>query len=134
MQRERVSEAAAVLEKLQDEGHVMNMSVGGFYTILYSFEKFLRKELGLEKNDRIAKIRILMIRLLDIFQVAEHDNQSLFLGISDVNFTDLEDSCQYKLAERAGCKCLVSFNVDDYSLAVGGVKVYTPVDFMEVFG
>ncbi len=132
MQRERISDAEIVLDYLQSDIHDMYMSVGGFYTILYCFDKFLRKDMNMEKIERVSNLRVLLTRLLDVFLIAEHDNQSLLRSISDVHFIDLEDSCQYQAAERAGCEFLITFNIDDYRYAEGGVRVVTPKEFMQI--
>ena len=41
-----------------------------------------------------------------MFNVAEHDNDSLLRSVEDISFDDLEDSCQYQAAQKAGCEVL----------------------------
>jgi predicted nucleic acid-binding protein len=65
--------------------------------------------------------------------VAEHDNASLLRGITDENFTDLEDSCQYQLAQRAGCQFLITFNVKDYHIEQdSSIKVLSPEEYISM--
>ena len=131
MQREHFSEAERALDYLQDGGHIMYMSVGGFYTILFIMEKFLKKEMRMEKQERTAKLRAVMSKLLDSFVVAEHNKDSLISAMADRGFTDLEDSCQYQLAERSGCNVLITFNMDDYiGVKHSAVNVMGPGSFM----
>lgn len=131
MERERAEIVDQLFDTLQSQGHQKLMSVGGFYTMLYVTDKFLKKELLVDKNQRIKMIRSVMQRLLQNFSVAEHDNASLLRGITDENFTDLEDSCQYQLAQRAGCQALITFNVSDYRIMQdSSVKVLSPEEYL----
>lgn len=67
-----------------------------------------------------------------MFDVAEHDKNSLLRGVSDKGYKDIEDSCQYQVAQKMGCEALVSFNISDYKeLTVGQVKIYTPQQFID---
>ena len=51
----------------------------------------------------------------------------------DISFSDLEDSCQYRVAEKMGCPYLVTFNVKDYPVeSDSSVKVLTPQQFLEL--
>jgi predicted nucleic acid-binding protein len=64
MERERAEIVDKLFDTLQNQGHQKLMSVGGFYTILYVIDKFLKKELLLDKDVRIKMIRSVMQRLL----------------------------------------------------------------------
>ena len=55
-----------------------------------------------------------MRKTLSVFTVAEHDNVSLLCGINDDSFCDIEDSCQYQLAVKHDCDCLLTFNASDF--------------------
>lgn len=131
MERERAEIVDKLFDTLKNQEHQMLMSVGGFYTMLYVIDKFLKKEMHLDKDVRIKTLRSVMQRLLQNFVVAEHDNESLLRGISDANYTDLEDSCQYQLAQRVGCQALITFNVSDYRNTQNSpVKVLTPEEYL----
>ena len=131
MQREHFAEAERALDFLQDGGYAMYMSVGGFYTILFIMEKFLKKEMQMEKQERTARLRTMMSQMLESFVVAEHNKDSLLQAVTDNDFTDLEDSCQYQLAEKSGCDILITFNIDDYKGKVSTiVNVVSPSTFM----
>ena len=131
MERERAEIVDKLFDTLKNQEHQMLMSVGGFYTMLYVIDKFLKKEMHLDKEVRIKTLRSVMRRLLQNFVVAEHDNESLLRGISDANYTDLEDSCQYQLAQRAGCQAIITFNVSDYRNTQNSpVKVLTPEEYL----
>ena len=135
MERERAEIVDQLFDTLKNQEHQMLMSVGGFYTMLYVIYKFLKKELHLDKEVRIKTLRSVMQRLLQNFLVAEHDNESLLRGISDANYTDLEDSCQYQLAQRAGCQALITFNVSDYRNTQNSpVKILTPEEYINKLG
>ena len=133
--REHVAEAKAVVTWLVENQVQMMMSVGGFYTMHYLIDKYLRQVMLLDKTSRIAPLRILLSRILQTFTVAEHDNASLLRGVDDLQFSDLEDSCQYQLAQRSGCEKLITFDSKHYPETKEGniLQVLTPQQFIESF-
>ncbi len=136
LQREHGAEAKAVVGWLVKNNVLMLMSVGGFYTMHYLIDKYLRKELVLSKANRISALRTLLTRILQTFMVAEHNNQSLLDGVSNLRFADIEDSCQYQLAQKCKCDLLVTLNIKDYSQNVeegDGVAIMTPQVFIETY-
>ena len=63
--------------------------------------------------------------------VAEHDSESLLRGIMDERFKDIEDGCQYELAQKVGCNMLITFNTDDFNIDNNStVRVLTPRDWL----
>jgi predicted nucleic acid-binding protein len=114
MRREQFDAAKQVINGLVNDNHALYMSAGGFYSILYIVDKYLNKELHMDKETRVAFMRNMAHGLLKDFQVASHDNESLLCGVDDLRFTDLEDSCQLQAAISAGCQYLLTFNVKDY--------------------
>ena len=134
LQREHCAEAKAVIRHFITTQTEMLMSVGGFYTMLYIIEKYLRKELHLDTANRTATLRTLLTQILQTFKVAEHDNNSLIQGINTPLYTDLEDSCQYQLAKKTGCELLVTFNDKHFpQTEVAIPKVISPQQFIEDF-
>jgi predicted nucleic acid-binding protein len=68
-----------------------------------------------------------------MFDVAEHDKNSLLRVVSDKGYKDIEDSCQYQVALKMGCEALVTFNISDYNESpVEQVKIYTPQQFIDL--
>ena len=133
LQREQVDVAIQTLTELSADKHEVLMSVGGFYGMLYTVEKYLRKVMEMRKPERIATLRTIMAQLLRKYHVAEHDNESLLQGITDLQFSDLEDSCQYQVAHRVGCEMLITFNIADYPTGDDApVKVLTPQQFIDL--
>lgn len=130
IQRERLDVVKQVINKLIDGGHGLYMSVGGFYTILYVIDKYLNKELHIEKKTRVAFLRNMAKGLLKEYHVAEHGNESLLRSINDLRFSDLEDSCQLQAAVSAGCQCLLTFNTKDYPITDSQIEVLTPKQFL----
>ena len=57
IEREDVRTAAQLFSRLKDEKAEMYMSVGSFYTMLFLIDKYLRKELGLTGDVRIATLQ-----------------------------------------------------------------------------
>ena len=130
IKRERFDTVKQALNRIVGASHELYISAGGFYTILYVVDRFLNKELQLEKEPRIAVLRNMAQGLLNNYRVAGHDNESLLRGVIDLRFDDLEDSCQLQAAVSAGCQYLLTFNVKDYPPAGSQIKVVTPEQFL----
>lgn len=132
MRREQSDAVEKSIDSLKSAGDDMYISVGGFYSILYVLDNFLRKELEIKNPDRIAAIRVIAGQLLEELHVAEHDNSSLLNGINDELFVDLEDSCQYQAALKAQCKYFLTFNLRHYPIESNDIRVLTPNDFVSL--
>lgn len=133
MHREEYVTAETLFRNSRHHGIQMFLSVGAFYTIHYIVLKYLRKEQHLVGNDCVMNLRTIMKQILNMFDVVEHDKDSLLRGVSDLNYSDLEDSCQYQVAEKIGCPYLLTFNVKDYPVGSNAaVQVLTPQQFLEL--
>jgi predicted nucleic acid-binding protein len=131
LQREQVDQARKCLSTLIQGNHEAYLTVGGFYGMIYTVDNYLRKVMGLKKPDRIDALRSIMKQVLNKFQVAEHDRESLLRSINDKVFSDLEDSCQYQAALKEGCTWLLTFNKSDFDVSGdAAVKVMTPQEFL----
>lgn len=107
------------------------MSVGSFYTMVFLIDKVLRKETSLRGESRVNALRDILGRVLRTISVAEHDGESLLRGVMNAQFKDIEDGCQFELAQKAGCEILITFNVSDYpSVEDVPVRVVTPFGFL----
>ena len=133
IQRDHFDVTKQVIDKLINADHILCISAGGFYTIIYIIDKYLNKELRIEKATRIAFLRNMARGILKNYHVAEHDNESLLRSINDLRFTDLEDSCQLQAAITAGCQCLLTFNVKDFPSFDNQIKVLTPEQFLDEY-
>jgi len=135
LQREHGAEAKMVVAWLVENKVQMLMSVGGFYTMHYLIDKYLRQELQLDKPSRIIPLRTLLSLILQTFTVAEHNNASLLKGVMDPHYTDLEDSCQYQLALRAECEIFVTFDIRHFPQTEpqSPLSVMTPQQFIETY-
>ena len=132
MHREKYEVAEKLLKELHNRDAQMFMSVGAFYTIHFIILKYLHKEQGLIGKECLHNLRIILNKILEMFDIAEHDKNSLLQGVSDKGYKDIEDSCQYQVTRKVGCEFLVSFNISDYKdTTVGHLKIYTPEQFIE---
>ena len=132
LQREKYEVANCLLETLFKDKHEMLLTPGCFYGMMYTVDKYLRKEMKQVNPGRTDTLRSIMAKVLSIMNVAGQDKESLLQGIGDSKFTDLEDSCQHQAAVKSDCDCLVSFNLKDY--ANGAViKAVTPQDFLSSY-
>lgn len=126
LQREHYAEAKQAIAQEVDAKDTLLMSVGGFYTMLFVVEKYFRKDMKQSRQSAVELTRDVMRKVLSLFTVAEHDNDTLLKGIANVTYSDIEDSCQYQLALKHGCEKLLTFNVGDFpSDASDGVEVVT---------
>lgn len=133
MHREEYDTVEKILHELRRHDVKMYMSVGAFYTIHFIVLKYIHKEKKLFGEACRNNLRIIMQQILQLFEVAEHDKDSLLNGISDIHFADLEDSCQYQAAKKAGCGMLITFNILDYPVGNdASVQVFTPKQFLEL--
>ena len=103
------------------------ISVGSFYTITYLVEYALKKN-HIDKNERIDRLRVILHNLLSTVYIAFHTSSSLLNGVDDLRFRDLEDSYQHQAAVAAGCSCIITSNIKDFS-DVDDVNVVLPKDF-----
>lgn len=114
LQREHYAEAkAALVQEVASKSDLL-MSVGGFYTMLFVVDKYFRKDLQQSRQAATDQTRDVMRKVLSLFTVAEHDNETLLNGIDDVSYSDIEDSCQYQLALKHGCEKLLTLNASDF--------------------
>lgn len=133
LQREQMDLAKRSLSMLSTGNHEIYLTAGGFYGMLYTVDNYLRKVMDLKKPYRIDALRSIMKQVLNKFQVAEHDRDSLLRSIDDKAFSDLEDSCQYQAALKEGCTLLITFNERDFDVnAKSPVKVVTPQEFLDL--
>ena len=132
MHREKYEVTERLLKGLRSRNAQMFMSVGAFYTIHFIILKYLHKEQGLVGEECLQNLRIILNKILQMFDIAEHDKNSLIRGISDSEYKDLEDSCQYQVAQKVDCEALVSFNISDYKESANGqVRIYRPQQFID---
>ncbi len=131
--REDFNTAHQLFQRLQQEKHPLYMSVGSFYTMVFLIDKYLRKELELWGEERISALRQITTKILQTIRVAEHDNESLLRGVNNIQFKDIEDSCQYELAQKIGCEILLTFNTSDFPTGNADlVQVLTPQQYLEL--
>lgn len=134
LMREESKIVHQLFQKFQQQECQLYMSVGSFYTMIFLVDKYLRKEVGLIGESRVMALRLIMSDLLQTVRVAEHDNNSLLNAVNDKRFRDMEDSCQYELAQKCGCSFLLTFNISDFS--VGNdypVRVLTPGQYLNLY-
>lgn len=129
--REEYEVVKALFQLLHKMDMALYMSVGSFYTMVFLIDKVLRKESGLKGEIRLQALRDIMERILRTVSVAEHDNDTLLEALNDRRFKDIEDSCQYELAQKTGCQVLITFNIEDFPISEDSpVTIVTPQEFL----
>lgn len=130
LQREHYIEAKNVIAKLMTAKYELLISVGGFYTMLFVVDKYFRNELHKNRLEARELTRNVMRKTLSAFDVADHDKKTLLMGVDELRFKDIEDSCQYQLAKKHGCDIFVTFNTADFpETAIQEVEVVSPTGF-----
>ena len=132
LQREEHDVANSLLKTLYKDKHEMMLTTGSFYGMLFTIDKYLRKEMKQENPQRTSTLRSIMAKVLSLMNVAGHDKDSLLRAIGDSKFSDIEDSCQHQAAAKAGCSYLISFNLKDY-VEGATMKAVTPQAFLDSY-
>ena len=126
--------AHELIESLKAQDARMYISEGSFYTMIYLVDKFLRKQRELSGNERISALRVIMSNILIDVEIVGRDKNELLLGVSNLNFKDMEDSCQYQAAKKAGCSVLITFNTSDFlTESDASLQVLTPQQYLIAF-
>lgn len=134
LRREKFLLVEKILLFLDKSKSAMLISSGSFYSMLYLIEKYLKKSFGLSGEAKTSALRVIMESILSKYSVAEHDSKSLLIGINNLKFNDLEDSCQYQLAQKSSCTHLLTFNTSDYPNDDDvAIEVLSPEDFIDTY-
>ena len=73
----------------------------------------------------------MLTNILSTFSVADIFKEDLLSSVNNTDFTDLEDSYQYKAAQNAKCDYLITINIHDFKDAnMKDLRVITPQDFL----
>jgi len=120
-----------ILRKVEEKEWECYISVGSFYTLTYLIELHLKRNGHTEKEERISKLREMLTNILSTFSVADIFKEDLLSSVNNTDFTDLEDSYQYKAAQNAKCDYLITINIHDFKDAnMKDLRVITPQDFL----
>ena len=133
LRREKFQIARELFEKIESRRDCMYISEGSFYSMVFLVDKFLRKQIGLVGEERISSLRVIMANILYDVNISGCEKDDLLRSVNNPIFKDLEDSCQYQAAVKAGCKYLVTFNIADFPVGNdGSVQVLTPQQYLDL--
>lgn len=119
-----------ILEYSEENQWQCYISVGSFYTLVYLLELHLKRTGYSDKDERIAKLREILLAVLETFSVSDIYSEELKHSVTDDSFSDLEDSCQYRAALAAECDYLITINIHDFKDAdMTELSIMTPSDF-----
>ena len=128
--RQNASRVEAILNATEKNGWERYISVGSFYTLTYLIEIHLKHNGFEDKTLRIEKLRGILTSILDTFSIADLSADNLSEAVEDPNFTDLEDSYQFRAAVNARCDYLITTNINDFKESdTTEIKILTPTDF-----
>lgn len=108
------------------------ISIGSFYTITFIIEKYLRKETDLSVEQRLEKLREILLSILSDFSLAPLPLENLKEGVNDSRYIDLEDSYQYQAAVSSQCEVLLTINKKDF-FSSDNLIVCTPQEYIEKY-
>lgn len=128
IEREDVRTAALLFNRLAEEKAELLMTEGSFYTMLFLIDKYLKKELGLTGKVRVEALRSIAVKIVNSIRIAGHDNDSLLRGVENIQFKDIEDSCQHEAAVAADCDYIITYNVKDFPHSA--LPVLSPCDYL----
>ena len=131
-ERKYSDEVALILKYAQHNASDLYISCGSFYTITYLTEKYLKADESLFKEERVARLRLILTGILETFKLASQSEQAIYDGVKDSAFNDLEDSYQAHIAEETGCDILLTINERHFSHFANesSVKIMTPKTFV----
>lgn len=129
LRRNNAVVAQQTLLKIKEEKIAAYISTQSFCTMIYLLDRGL-KEVGIHNPEKLDKLRNSLRNLLKCFKISELSSKNLLEAVNDYSFSDIEDACQYKAAEKAKCNMLITFNISDYNKAQGSVLAITPADFL----
>jgi len=129
--REQANLIEKILKFERDKSQYF-ISVGSFYTITFIIEKYLRKETELSADQRLEKLRGILLSILSDFSLAHLPLDNLRVGVKDNKYVDLEDSYQYQAAISSQCDVLLTINKKDFS-SDDNLIVCTPQEYIEKF-
>ncbi len=120
-----------ILKAAEENGWECYISVGSFYTLTYLIELHLKRNGYSDKEQRIERLREMLINILSTFSIADIFSDDLIDSVNNYDFTDLEDSYQYKAAMKAECNYLITINISDFKgTDTTSMKIVTPADFL----
>lgn len=129
--REQANRIEKIL-KFESDKNQYFISVGSFYTITFIIEKYLRKETELSADQRLEKLRKILLSILSDFSLAYLSDNNLRHGVSDSKYINLEDSYQFQAAMASQCDVLLTINKKDFS-SDDNLIVCTPQEYIEKY-
>lgn len=130
--RSKSIESQAALDLIAERHYSACITVQSFCTLIYILERGL-KETHIYNPKRVEILRHSMATILNNFSIVDMSEPTLRQSISDTNFNDLEDACQYWAAKNAKCDILLTFNTSDFKNSDGTVAVISPFEFTKTY-
>lgn len=115
------------------ENHVEKfLSSGSFYTLTYLIEKYLKNQGAQNAQNRRHELTCILSGLLQEYKIIGETDWGK--ALSDVRFSDLEDSYQYQTAVNAGCNVLLTLNIRDFKqITDSPISIMTPEEFVNKY-
>lgn len=132
LDRERADEVSEVFDAISDYEWDCHISTSSLYTIVYVFDRQLRKEGFTRKGERLFLLREKIAMFAGDLHISSIENHDALSALADMRFDDIEDSLQFATACAARCQVLLTFNIADFQnvKAASEIEVLTPHDFI----
>jgi predicted nucleic acid-binding protein len=131
--RAQYSSVCRLIDAVVDGRFIACISSGCIYTLSFLFERSLKIQ-GIHKPEQTERLRHYLSEVLQVAELIDMSHVSAEQAIKDKNFTDIEDSFQYRCAIENHCDVLITINIDDFKNAdQSQIEIMTPVAFVEKY-
>ena len=109
------------------------VSFSSYCTLDYIISQDLKSQ-GIKNPERLRRERELLNGILDLVEIGIISKSSCRTATNDPDFTDIEDSLQYRCAQESLCEVIVTINLKDYKNVSGAdLRIMSPADFVKEY-
>ncbi|MBR4986564.1 MAG: PIN domain-containing protein [Proteobacteria bacterium] len=120
-----------IFDAIEDGSHEAYISTGSVYTLTYLILSALKRN-QIYRPEQIIESRKILNNITHLVHVIDLKHESIVFAINDNQFTDLEDSYQYRCALEHACEFLITINTKDYKNTNNNViRILSPRQFVE---
>lgn len=122
-----------IFDDIEDAKHEAYISTGSVYTLTYLILSALKRN-QIYRPEQIIESRKILNNITHLIHVIDLKHESIVAAINDEQFSDLEDSYQYRCALEHDCNVLITINTKDYKYTTNNaIRIVSPKQFVESF-
>lgn len=137
LDREESDAVDRIMTWADDNNVELIISSGSAYTLTYTIDKYLRKDMKIFNPERTEQLRNVMKTIFGRYTVESLDTETFYASAGNLCFEDLEDSYQWTTAQTASCDALLTLNIRDYERADDNSptapRILTPRGFITAY-